>query len=100
MNERDEFDKAWARWKEGDKTHEKLAEEQRIAWFWWQFRSVVEIAEKPAAPAAPAYVPLSDDKIMDIIETIDRTSDDVGPHFDLARAIEALVVARMRGEGK
>jgi hypothetical protein len=41
MKERDEFDKAWASWITEDKTPEELAGEQRIAWFWWQVRSVV-----------------------------------------------------------
>jgi hypothetical protein len=58
-----------------------------------------------AAPAAPAYVPLSDEQITDIADSAESNPDNSGwgPKFDylaFARAIEAIVVARMRGEGK
>ena len=53
-----------------------------------------------AAPAAPAYVPLSVEDINECFESVMFDSD-VEPTRELiGRAIESLVVARMRGEGK
>ena len=56
-----------------------------------------------AAPAAPAYVPLSDDEIWQSDAIMDCNAHIGAPKRELLRlvcAIESLVVARMRGEGK
>jgi Protein of unknown function (DUF551) len=53
-----------------------------------------------AAPAAPAYVPLSDGQIDMVILGCRKSWADYPVPLELCRAIEALVVARMRGEGK
>ena len=55
------------------------------------------LAEKPAAPA---YVPLSDDDIHAIYDKVARLEPYSGAvtRRNVARAIESLVVARMRGE--
>jgi hypothetical protein len=56
-----------------------------------------------AAPAAPSYVPLSGHEILSLYDAHEDKLKGGGTlfHFDeFARAIESLVVARMRGEGK
>lgn len=57
-----------------------------------------------AAPAAPAYVPLSDEQIVNIVDDLLRSGMIQRPIWSearaIARAIESLVVARMRGDGK
>ena len=52
-----------------------------------------------AAPAAPAYVPLSDDSIIDLWAE-HRSTRALPDYKQFARAVEDVVVARMRGEGK
>ena len=54
-----------------------------------------------AQPAAPAYVPLSDDDIHAIYDKVARLEPYSGAvtRRNVARAIESLVVARMRGQG-
>jgi hypothetical protein len=60
-----------------------------------------------ASPTAPAYVPLSADDIQDSAHEAGldwhrgwTAGDAPNRYEELCRAIEALVVARMRGEGK
>jgi hypothetical protein len=54
-----------------------------------------------AAPAAPAYVPLSNDDLAEVVvqEQFLLVCDGMDEFKEIARAIESLVVARMRGVG-
>jgi hypothetical protein len=71
-----------------------LGSEKRLMHFArdWLFLTTPE-----PAPAAPAYVPLSESEVDDLARTMVEGNKSVNW---LARAIESLVVARMRGEGK
>jgi hypothetical protein len=62
------------------------------------------LAQRADEPVAPAYVPLSDDEIKTAWWQCEFKMRDADPRHvwweQFARAIEALVVARTRGEGK
>jgi hypothetical protein len=62
--------------------------------------SAIEEVRRQSGAWTPLYTspqqrtPLSDDALMDIITSVDRSSDDLGPFFDVARAVEkALGIA-------
>ena len=56
--------------------------------------SAIEEVRRQSGAWTPLYTspqqrtPLSDDALMDIITSVDRSSDDLGPFFDVARAVE------------
>lgn len=62
-------------------------------------RNMLERTGVVVAPTVLAYVPLSDEAITRI--WFESASGKITPtYLEFARALEALVVARMRGEGK